>query len=112
MQLFANENVTGNLFLQLVALEKINAEEAAFFFSAILTGLNMHGQHEGAQSQLLSAAMNCYELLVSRCIIFIHYVGYSTGSRSVITSGRQGFDLQTGGRLSLQSLLQPLLVGW
>jgi len=49
----------------LVPPVKLSKEDAMYLLDAVLVGLDMHGQHEAAQSVLLHTALQTYELLVS-----------------------------------------------
>lgn len=48
-----------------MAMNKVTSEDVNMFLSAVLVGLQRHGQHESIQSLLLSVALRIYELAVS-----------------------------------------------
>jgi len=50
---------------QLMAMNKVTSEDVSMFLSAVLIGLQKHGQHESIQPLLLALALRIYELAVS-----------------------------------------------
>jgi len=50
---------------QLMAMNKVTAEDVSMFLTAALVGLQKHGQHESVQPVLLTLALRIYELAVS-----------------------------------------------
>ena len=52
------------LLFQAVAEKKLGAEDACHLFTAVLLGLQQHGQHEANLANLLTLAVQSYELLV------------------------------------------------
>jgi len=51
--------------LQLMAMNKVTSEDVSMFLSAVLVGLQKHGQHDSVQPVLLALALHIYELAVS-----------------------------------------------
>jgi len=54
-----------------MAMNKVTSEDVNMFLSAILVGLQRHGQHESIQSLLLSVALRIYELAVSSVAVSV-----------------------------------------
>lgn len=54
-------------------MKKVTSEDVSMFLSAVLVGLQKHGQHESVQPLLLTLALRIYELAVR--FIYICIVG-------------------------------------
>jgi len=52
-------------------MNKVTSEDVNMFLSAILVGLQRHGQHENIQPLLLSVALRIYELAVSSAAVSV-----------------------------------------
>jgi len=50
---------------QLMVMKKVTSDDVNMFLSAVLVGLQKHGQHESVQPVLLVLALRIYELAVS-----------------------------------------------
>jgi hypothetical protein len=50
---------------QLFSADKMTGEDACFVLTAVLRGLEQHGEHDGHQAALISLALVLYENLVS-----------------------------------------------
>ena len=50
---------------QLMSMSKVTSEDVSMFLTAVLVGLQKHGQHENIQPALLTLALRIYELAVS-----------------------------------------------
>jgi len=48
-----------------MAMNKVTSEDVSMFLSAVLVGLQKHGQHDSVQPVLLALALHIYELAVS-----------------------------------------------
>ena len=59
-----------DIFCQLMSMNKVTSEDVSMFLSAVLVGLQKHGQHESIQPLLLSLALRIYELAVSSVAVF------------------------------------------
>ena len=51
--------------VQLMAMNKVTSEDVSMFLTAVLIGLQKHGQHDNVQSLLIILALRIYELAVS-----------------------------------------------
>ena len=56
---------------QLMEMNKVTSEDVSMFLSAVLFGLQKHGQHESEQQLLLPLALRIYELAVS-CSLLLY----------------------------------------
>jgi len=61
-----------SLKFQLMAMNKVTVEDVSMFLTAVLVGLQKHGQHENVQPVLLTLALRIYELAVSAPSIYEH----------------------------------------
>jgi len=50
---------------QLMVLNKVTSDDVSMFLTAVLVGLQKHGQDEAVQPLLLTLALHIYELAVS-----------------------------------------------
>ena len=61
-----------------MALNKVTSEDVSMFLTAVLVGLQKHGEHESVQPVLLSLAVRIYELAVSVVAAFSLFAICST----------------------------------
>jgi len=57
-------------------MNKVTSEDVSMFLSAVLVGLQKHGQHESIQPFLLTLALHIYELAVSIVAVCIELLAF------------------------------------
>jgi len=55
-----------------MAMNKVTSEDVCMFLSAVLAGLQQHGQHESVQPVLITLGLRIYELAVSWLICYVY----------------------------------------